>query len=383
MKKDLDHVLFTSAYLLCLVDALIFGYSTFDAIPYAGELSLILRACAAGLVLIKLVLDRHYSLTSLLCLIAVGLVLLVVYVKSGYSHIFYLLIICLGLRNVDNETIVSLDFWARIALCVFIVCCSLTGIIENYVTYRTNSSVLRYSIGFNHPNTVASMVLSFILEEAWVSQRRPTGFYTVVIWLIAAITYLITANRTAVLIMAVFPVALWWFKDCSIERKKNQYGGIAFAAFFPAVVAFSFLAMTSCRNSDFFRMIDKALSNRFYNANVIFNAYGIPMIGQRVALVSVKTARLTNSSIALLDVAYLRMLIQAGPIVLGLMAILYGSAINRAWKNGSRLLVLMFCIFFIFGLCESAFNNVFMNFTLLFAAKELFYSEEKLGEGSL
>lgn len=377
MKSDLDHVLFTSAYLLCLIDALIFGYSTFSSIPYAGALSLILRVCAAALVLIKLVLDRHYSIGLLMCLLVVGMVLLVAYVKSGYSHVFYLLIIFLGMRNVDIETIISLDFWARIVICLLIISCGLTGIIENYITYRTNSSVLRYSIGFNHPNTVASLVMSLILEEAWINRRHATGFYTVVIWIMAAITYMITANRTAVLIMVVFPIALFGVRDHSKKDNKKRRGGLAFAALFPIAATFSYAGMTFCRSSGLFRIIDTALSNRFYNARVIFNSYGVSLLGQQVALVSVKAARLTNSSIALLDVAYLRLLIQAGPIVLVLLTILYGSVMNQAWKKGNHLLSLILCVFIIFGLCESGFNNVFMNFTLLFAAKELFNSKEQ------
>ena len=376
MKSDLDHVLFTSAYLLCLVDALIFGYSTFSAIPYAGAISLMLRISAAVLVLIKLMLDRHYSLGLLICLVTVGMVLLFAYIKSGYSHIFYLLIICLGMRNVDEETIISLDFWTRIVLCLLVIVCGLTGIIENYITYRTNSSVLRYSLGFNHPNTVASLALSLILEEAWINRRRTTGFYVVIVWTIAIITYLITANRTAVLIMVVFPVALLLVKDQPVENSEKRNGGFAFATLFPVTAAFSYVAMILCRSSTFFRIVDIALSNRFYNARVVFNSYGIPLLGQQVALVSVKAARLTNSSIALLDVAYLRLLIQAGPIVLVLLSMLYGSVMNHTWGK-NYLLALILYVFIIFGLCESGFNNVFMNFTLLFAAKELFYSEKQ------
>lgn len=383
MKADLDHVLFTSAYLLCLVDALIFGYSTFGSMPYAGTLSMLLRICAAVLILIKLILDRHYSLGLLLRLIVVGSVFLIAYIKSGYSHIFYLLISCLGIRNVDEKTVVSLDFWFRIVVCLMIVACALTGIIENYITYRTDSDVLRYSIGFNHPNTVASIVLSLILEEAWLNQRRGTGFYTVVIWIIAAITYLVTANRTAVLLMLVFPLALLFVKEEPAGKREKRHGSLAFSSLLPAAVFFSFAAMLLCRNAGLFRSIDAALSNRFYNAGVIYKAYGIPLLGQQVALVSVKTARLTNSSIALLDVAYLRLLIQAGPVILALVVILYASAMNRAWKEQKNLLALFFAFYVAFGLCESGFNNVFMNFTLLMAAKELFVAEQETEEVDL
>ena len=183
--------------------------------------------------------------------------------------------------------------------------------------------------------------------------------------------------------MIVFPMALFLVKDRPPENNEKRNGGLAFAALFPVTAAFSYVAMICCRSAGLFKIIDIALSNRFYNARVIFNSYGVPLLGQQVALVSVKTARLTNSSIALLDVAYLRLLIQAGPIVLVLLAILYGSVMNQAWKKGKQLLTLILCVFIIFGLCESGFNNVFMNFTLLLVAKELFNSEECTEEVTL
>ena len=375
MKSDLDHVLFSGAYVLCMIDALIFGYSTFSALPFAGTISLALRACAAGLILIKLILDRYYSLGTLLSLIAVGMILLIAYVRSGYSHIYYMMVVCLGLRGVEEETVISMDFWLRSALCLLIVFCGLIGLIEHYVTYRTDSAVLRYSVGFNHPNTAASLVLSLILEEAWIKQRHATGFYTVGLWIIAAVTYLVTANRTAVLIILFFPILLFWIRDNGAKSPNGNAKSAALDALFPLAASFSYIAMTQCRNSKLFWMIDRTMSNRFYNAKVIFGAYGVPLLGQKVALVSVKTARLTNSSIALLDVAYLRLLIQAGPVVLILLGILFGWAMNRARKDGDRLQILILAVFILFGLCESGFNNVFMNFTILFAAKALFRTE--------
>ena len=79
-----------------------------------------------------------------------------------------------------------MDFSVRFALSVLIVSCSLLGIIENYITYRTGSTVLRYSMGFNHPNTFASIILSLILEEAWLNKRKANGFYIVAVWCVSA-----------------------------------------------------------------------------------------------------------------------------------------------------------------------------------------------------
>lgn len=377
MRSDLDQALFQCAYLLCLIDALIFGYSTFSAIPFSQELSMMLRIGAAVLVGTKLLFDRYYSVKMLISMIIVGLLLLTAYLNSGYSHVFYLLMICLGIRYVDSRRIIAFDFWMRVILCVIIVLCGLTGIIENYVTYRTNSDVLRYSIGFNHPNTVASMVLSLILEDTWINQRRASGLNIVVIWMIATITYFITANRTAVLIMYVFPVVNAISEALSNQVKGRRSGGLVFAQLCPAAALFSYIAMKLCRSSSLFRIIDYALSGRFFNASVIHHLYGMSPLGQKVSLVSVKTARLMSSSIALLDVAYLRLLIQAGPIALALLIILYGCVMNRAWSERNHILVLILVVYIFFGICESGFNNVYMNFTLLLAAKEMCHIDDE------
>ena len=371
MRARRDYLLFVSAYLFCLTDALLFGYSMFNAMPFADELSLLLRLCASSLIFAKLIFDRFYSRRLLLCLFFVGVILLVVYVKSAYSHIFYLLIICLGIRGADCRKLISIDFRARMAVGIVIVVCGLTGVIENYVTYRTDSETLRYSMGFNHPNTFASLVLSLLIEDAWIRRRRATGLYTVVVWLLAGALYMITSNRTAVLIMAAFPVILFLAAPAS-EKKRKKSGQFVSALAFPAASLISFLMMLLCRSSELLAAVDGLLSNRFYNAAVVFSSYGIPLLGQRVTLVSVRAARMTNSSVALLDVAYLRLLIQAGPLVLLLLVILYGKAMGNAHAKGDGWTVLVMEIFMIFGMFESGFNNVFLNFTLLFAAKELF-----------
>lgn len=379
MKIRLDPLLFDSAYLLCLVDGLVFGYSTMAELPYAGLCSMVLRLCAAMLILTKLILDRTYSLELLIELVGVGLILLISFVRSGYSHVFYLMILCLGLRGVNVERVIRLDLWARLAVCLFIVLCATLGLTENYITHRTGSQVLRYSMGFNHPNTMASLVLSLMLEDAWIHRRHAAGFYTLVIWTLAGVTYLISANRTAVALMALLPGIL--LLTGSKPLAQGGRGRKLCAVLFPGAAAFSWAAMILCRSSGLLRGLDALLSNRFYNAGVLYRAYGASVLGQKVTLISVKTARLTNSSIALLDVAYLRLAIQAGVLVLGLLAVLYGRAFRRAWDKNSRLQVVILAIFVLFGVFESGFNNVFLNFTLLLAAQTLFpEAENTIGE---
>lgn len=371
IKSGIDFTIFIGAYALCLMDAMLLKYSTFGDFPYAGAVSIVLQFTAAVLILFKMFFDRYYSLKSAVVLMAAGILFLISYARSGYSHIFYLLIICMGMRNVDREKLIRFDFRARLTVSILIVFSALTGMIENYVTYRTGSDVLRYSLGFNHPNTVASLTLSMILEDAWIRKRIASWHYTASVWGLTTIIYLITANRTAVVIMAMFPIMLFFTTRGAGKEKVQRRGGLIFAAIFPLMVVFSYAAMRLSADLYLFRIVDTLLSNRFYNAYSVMKMYGISLFGQQVALISVKMARLTNSSIALLDVAYLRMLVQGGCMVLGAVSCIYGKMMKQFWENGERLQILILIVFLIFGVCESGFNNVFMNFTWLLAAETL------------
>ena len=381
MKIEIEGIqlLFTSAYILCLMDAILIGYSSIGLLPGASRVSRCLCIGALLLVLIKLVSDGFYSLEYLFIMILLGALFLLAYIKSGYNHILYFLIVFLGMRNVQSKHILKVDFGLKIILSLFIISSSLSGVIENYITHRTGESALRYSLGFNHPNTLASIVLSLIVEEAFLSGRKGNGFYTILIWLIDSVLYLVTDNRTAVLLIAIFPILLLLQNrdisksDVNISKIKILLGTCGY----PLATICSFILMRNARKNIFFATCDRWFSNRFFNANVIYDRYGISLLGQKVNLVSVRTARMLHSSIALLDISYLRILIQAGLLVLLTIGALYCFALNKMVKTNNYLRLLVVLLFLLFGMYESGSNNVFINFSLIFIIEE-FYKNERL-----
>ena len=76
--------------------------------------------------------------------------------------------------------------------------------------------------------------------------------------------------------------------------------------------------------------------------------------------------------------AYLRTLIQAGPLVLVFYAALYAGAFRRACLDQDRYSILVYALFVLYGMFESGFNNVFLNFTLLLALRS-WYGQKKPG----
>lgn len=376
-----NQFLFFLSYLLCMIDAVLIGYSAFGSIPGMHIISKILCFIALITILLKMLLDGYYSINELLVLLSVGVLLLVAYLQSGYNHIFYFLIVFLGMRGIKAEQIIKWDFTVKIVLMLLIITSALTGIIEHYITYRTGESILRYSVGFNHPNTFAGLVLSLILEEAYISKRPPSAFYIVFIWLVDIAVYFISANRAAVLLIALFPILLFFIRGSESERLFNKYKGTVFVFSYPIMVAISFAVMKFTHKKTFITMIDKLFSNRFYNAGVLFNKYGTRLLGQRVELVSVRSARLSHSSIALLDVAFLRILIQGGVFILFAFCIIYCLACKTAILRDDHWFAGIIFVFMIFGLFESGMNNVYMNFSILLVIENMYRNETFMGDG--
>lgn len=374
-KIDLNHVLFLGTYLICMADALLIGLSTFGQLYHASTISLIMRAAAAGIIFLKLLVDSDYTVSSLLYIAVAGVVLLITYLRSGYNHVFYLLLFVLGIRNIDIRRVIRADMYMRIVLMLLILFCGTTGIIDNYITYRAGSSELRYSMGFNHPNTLASLVLILILEDAWLSRRKFSAIYMLLIWAIGGVVLIITLNRTAVLLIFLFPLLLFCSERDAANPLAPWKNRFVQSAFILAAVV-SIMAMFLSERWGLFNLIDRLMSQRYINAANVYRKYGIPFLGQKVTLVSVKDARALGVSMAILDVSYLRMLIQAGPVVLMFMAAMYMRAAWRAIQLNDRITILILCIFVLFGLSESGANNVYMNFSLLIMAKVMYSADE-------
>ena len=361
------HFLFL--YFLLMIDAVMIGYTTLSINETAGVFSTILRVSAITVALYKIVIDGRHKVRELVFSLLFALVAGIAFIRSHYNHLLYFFVVGMTIWNVDVRKVVRFDFYVRLIMGALIIFGASTGVIENYITYRTGSTELRYSLGFSHPNGLASFVFVLVLEEAWLKKRHINWLYAVCIWFIAAILYIVTLNHSISILLFLFPFFLLFVRR---DKKVTKRMKTAYAILPSLFVLFSIAAMMLCGQSDFFRMIDALVNGRFANAMRIYREYGVPILGQQVKLISVRMARENGTGIALLDVATLRLLIQAGPILLSAYIILYSVALWQISSRNDRYSLWLMMMFLLYGLCESGFNNIFMNFTLLMAWENWF-----------
>lgn len=378
VKTDVSHFLFLSAYLMGMLDAMIMGFSTYNQLLYSSIISWGLRGCSAVFILIKLFLDSKYSVVSLVYSILTGFLLAVSYINSGYVHLFYILLIALGIRHVDIERVVRIDIYVHVFLVVIIILSGLTGIIENYVTYRIDSPwVLRYSMGFTHPNVLAIHVLAILLKDVWINKRLFSVQYMLLVWLITALVYWVTTSRTSVVLMACYPILMLLIVGRGNKKPLGSRMSVCVKVMLPAAVLLCLLAMEYCDTSEILGFLDEMTSRRFSNSRAVYERYDLGIFGRRVELVSVKQARLLQTSLAILDVAYLRLLMQGGPIVMMLLIWMHMRAVDEAVRCNDKHAILILCVFVISGISETQYNNPYLNFSLMFGASAAFVPIER------
>ncbi len=379
-KINVNQFLFLIAYLLGMIASMPRNLATLSDSHLVSVLSWGLCAVAAVFVLIKLFLDSRYRVSALIYMFLVGILLLLTFYRSRYNHLIFLMIVVLGVRHVCIHDIVKTDLIVRLIIIALVVISSRVGLIENRIVYRAGEYA-RHSMGFYHPNTLPSMVLVCVLEEAWLHKRRFSLPYAAFIVALGAGIYAITLNRTSILLLVSFPLIMWLFMGKSKQHVSNRLR-ICGQLMFPAVVLFCYVAMRRSGDAGFFKVIDQLMSQRFTNCRTLFDHYSVALLGQRVDLSVSDLNRFFGIYVAILDVAYLRMLLQAGPIVLFLMGWMHICAVGEAYRNQDRYTLMIICVYAALGVSESMYNNAFMNFSLLFGAQGVLNWLEQNGQPS-
>lgn len=380
LKTSVGGMLFLSAYLMMLADGILIGFSTLGELRGCRQISLALRGMAAGFVVMKVFLDRRYLLSDILKMLALGAALLLAFYRSRYNHLFYVLLLMIGMRGVDARRLIRIDLWARIVMMAFVMLLALTHTIENYALWRPQTQSFRYSLGFSQPNTLAALAFGVVLEEAWLNDRNPSWLYAAFVWGLSATLYGVTGNRTAVILLAAFPLCLCW-KKWRARRGVSRLTQCAGMAAYPILAAFSFIVMKGTEGVSWVSLLDGLFSARFANAARLYAQYGCSLFGQRVELTSLKMAQMFNVGLALLDVAYLRLMIEGGLLAFTVYMLLYMNGVRRSARRRSAVSILALCLFAVFGVMESGANNPCMNFTMILMAEALYcHGDEQKSE---
>ncbi len=331
------------------------------------------------LVLIKVLIEYRSRDWKVIFLIVFSILLSLKSDGSWFTDAVW--IIC-SLKNVNYKSLLKCVFFALMMSMACIVGLCLIGKIGNEIYYR-NDGIVRYSLGYQHPNTLAIRIFELCAVFVCILQGKLRYIHSVVFFIIMFFIKYVTDSTTAVLLMGLMAFLTLFICYANNSGKKKIGYLRRFVRFWIdkmkyIVIIMPILAIFIVLNSSWLRdMVDGTLLSRIEQATFYYNVYGVKLLGSKLELNNNIKNWSLYTNLYTLDNAYMYMLLGYGIIafVLFVYAEIKMFVLFSKEKNYAILMIL--ALYAVYGFVEVALIRIDMNFTLLFAGICLWEYKEK------
>lgn len=236
-----------------------------------------------GLILFKMFfLDKQDLKEFAVKILTLGFLVLIWRTSSDFM-LLTMGVYILGAKDVQFRRIIKLYFIVGTMTLLFIMVCSLTGVIKNLIYHRIFNSVTRQSFGIIYPTDFAAHVLYLLLAYSYLKFEQLSwgsyACYLVIAWLL--ITFC-DARLSAITIVIAIPVL--WLGQKALRGNKVARGLTYFYWWIPAILAY----LTICsyyfytQSNSLFEKMNYFLSGRLFLGKLAINKYGFSWFGTHV-----------------------------------------------------------------------------------------------------
>lgn len=314
-----------------------------------------------AILLISTTIRQSISTKSLfLMIILLGAAIVELSIIGDVTVVFYIVFIFCT-KNLDCDEFIKTDMLFKCGFILAVTSVCLIGLIENYTMVRPDGS-LRYAMGFNHPNSFAGIVISVLLEWMCMKIQKTIRFRHVVwIVLMVAIVDWLTNSRTFELSMIITLILTYVF----IKAKNSKLINAVFIGmpFFLSILSFGIVLLYDRSNSNWV-MIDTFVSNRISFAQNFIMEYKLRLWGQNLNLVGSIQALITSENTHILDMGYLRFVLQYGLIFSILLIAIIMIDMSYAMKKKNVTMIVLLTFLCVSAVFESTLGNPIYNYII-------------------
>lgn len=379
--KNLDFKRIQEAVVLFAVACLTISYfgGYYLWITTIGHHSTLLRETAVVLLFLK-VLTTRYNKREFLCVAVLLSLAFVNYKVSGNTRALYNFLMLCALKDVELKKVFKVSLASIIFIVVLMGILALTGVTGKlYVTEdfgRGGAAAdfseveTRYYMGYIHPNSWAQAMFAMLTLIVAVFYEKMDWKGILLIALINYGVYRLAISRTCFIAGLALVILLVWAKYA--ERLFNfiivRLGVLLGVS---ALWAFVFSVKIDFASWWKWELIDwKLFTGRIRQAQGYYHKFGLSGFGANIP------DKLGNGYV--LDMGYMRMLLENGVIIfalmyLGAMAILIYAFVKK--RNDIVILTICICLY---GIYENlAIAQVPANLMIYYCA-ELVYNKRKV-----
>lgn len=331
-----------------------------EAINKGSDNKIFLAFSLVGfLFLIYKLINSKYEFRELFIIITLGVLGILIFYQTNKAGGFLSVLALIGLKGVDIKKLMKLCFWIRLSAFLLLFSLSSFDIIENtMITHlRGEASVIRYSMGFSHPNQFHLSFIILLLLFMYIYYEKLNLIHLFLLGIVNISVYARSYSRTSTII-GFFAIAIMiWFKSNHLPRLKN--------AFCFAMVPFGFLISiipaVFYNNIPNLRTIDRLMQWRITFSKYYLDTYSIRLFGNNL-----------NFDPIVLDSGYVELILNYGLIFTTFYVVANMVIIYRYVKMKKYRELLLIISLSIYGITESFIPNLFSNVSLIFLGELIF-----------
>ncbi len=278
------------------------------------------------------------------------------------TTLMILVLFVMAAQFIDFDKLLRYDIKLKLVLLLVIFGMCALGIVENRV--GDYYSGYKQAFGFSHANALACYVLTILVEWLCIRYKKMRWYDWSGIILAFIVLSLVTNSRSSIYTFVVIFI-LFILANLISKLFFSKMVKLAFVVITPAIGIFSFWAVKLyAEGNSIISALNTWLSGRIRLAYYAVTVKGIKLFGQEIRF-SNRIVKVNNTTVFLVDNAYIHMALRWGLVILVLIVVAYSFLFIKLLKMKRVDLALMALFFVILGFGETYMNNVLYNISLL------------------
>lgn len=311
---------------------------------------------------IQIFILQDYQVRELLGLFLISLPVVIGTINSGHNILMSTWLFVLATKYVDLDKVVEIHYYVLVIMLVILFTLFGMGFIKDVVLYR--GSIVRHSFGFSHPNFLGMRVFQLALARAYIRRKNISAidylFVIAAIWFV----YKYPNCKTAYYALTVFLIFMIIYKAIGVIENGREVLLIAMGIMAGLVnISCIVLSIINVKSHSILSKIDKVMSYRFSLCHDVYRKYGLSLLGQNIDMVGYIRGVIGRKYY--MDIAYTTLLERYGIIVYIIFSVVYMMSIYWAYKYSKDMLMIVLCMYSIYGIMEPNYFSLSYNIFLI------------------
>lgn len=318
----------------------------------------------AGCFAVKILLTR-YSLMEYFISALLGILSVIAFINTREKGILFTFMLLLAMKNISVKKVFQLGlfiwtftFWGLILIHLF-------GISNDLILAHEKlglGHILRYSLGFPHPNVLQISYVIFMMFFFYVC--RPKGkrliLATILLFIGDCYIFLYSISYTGFILSVIYLIAVCYFMT---RKKISKFESFCIQLVLPFCAMLSIIGPVTFKGK-LFDIFNKLLNTRF-NLSRYF------LTNQKITLFGSPLVEAPNHFV--IDCSYVSCLLIYGLVLFIFIMAAYFFMIKRYLKEDKRVELAIIISILVAGASEPfLFNTSFKNLSIIFMGSWLF-----------